>query len=192
MVYQKTIQRVHNDLLDTFQQLDTFFELPADVRQYRPAPEAWSMNEILEHITLTNHFLMITLKQSLTKVLRRAQSQPLPEGESQLDRIVQISDPDAFSWIRPEHMEPTRQVSSLAVRQRLVAQSEECLNILRQISNGEGALHQVRMSVQQLGKLDLYEWLYFLIQHTRRHVVEMQRIREQYHDHPHHHGINPG
>jgi hypothetical protein len=180
MSYEQTIQRVNDELIQIFDQLDTFFELPANVRQFPPAPGEWCMDEILEHITLTSHFLMITLRQSLPKVIRRAQTQPIPAGESDLDRIVQISDPDAFGWIRPEHMEPTRKISSEEVRHNMQAQRNECLTILNQIRNGEGALHQVRMSVQNLGKLDMYEWLYFLIQHALRHIVEMERIQVLY------------
>lgn len=176
MTLIETIQRVREELIATFEHLDTFFDLAPDLRQVQPAKDEWSIDEILEHITLTNHFLMLTLKQSLKKVLRRAQEQPLPEGESQLERIKHISDPDAFGWIRPEHMEPTRQVTSDDVRRRMRSQRDECLQILGQIQQGEGRLHRVRMSVQQLGKLDMYEWLYFLVQHARRHVVEIERI----------------
>ena len=55
-------------------------------------------------------------------------------------------------------------------------QVQECLQILDEIKNGEGLLHTVRMSVQDLGKLDMYQWLYFLVQHAKRHIVEIERI----------------
>lgn len=180
MAYENTIRRIRLELDDTFDQLNTFFDLPANLRQFQPAENEWSIDEILEHITLTSHFLLITLKQSLIKVLRRAKEQPIPSGESRLNHIVRISDPDAFDWVRPEHMEPTRQISSADVRLRMTEQHNTCAAILQQIENGEGALHCVNMSVQELGKLDMYEWLYFLIQHAQRHVVEMNRICEIY------------
>jgi hypothetical protein len=177
MAFETTIQRVTTDLMTTFDQLDAFFERPLGLRVFQPADGEWCIDEILEHITLTNHFLMITLKQSLDKVLKRAQTQPIPNDDTDLDQIVRISDPDAFAWIRPEHMEPTRTISSEEVRARLRTQRDECLAILRQMSRGEGALHQVSMSVQNLGKLNLYEWLYFLVQHARRHIAEIERIQ---------------
>ena len=178
MSYQDTVERIQHELIATFNQLDVLFELPAVLRQYQPATNEWSIDEILEHVTLTNHFLMITLKQSLKKVLRRAQNQSIPADETQLDRIIEIGDPDAFGWIRPEHMEPTRNITSQEVRQRMKSQMAEALDILSQIRQGEGALHKVRMSVQDLGKLNMYEWLYFLVQHAKRHLVEMKRIVE--------------
>lgn len=177
MHYQYTIRRIELELHETFAALDICFDLPLELRQVQPAVGEWSIDEILEHITLTSHFLMITLRQSLGKVLRRAQEQPLPDGESDLDRIIRISDPDAFDWTRPEHMEPTRSKSSEAVRTLMREQGQECLQILSQISHGEGALHTVSMSVQNLGRLDMYEWLYFLVQHAKRHIVEIERIQ---------------
>jgi hypothetical protein len=180
MHYQQTIQRLKAELEATFDTLDTFFDLGEALRAFQPASDTWSVNEILEHITLTNHFLMITLRQSRDKVLRRAQTQLIPCGESDLDKLERIADPDAFGWIRPEHMEPTRQKLSHEVRVLMGQQHDECLKILGDIVHGEGALHTVRMSVQDLGRLDMYQWLYFLVQHAKRHVVEMRRIESQF------------
>jgi hypothetical protein len=36
------------------------------------------------------------------------------------------------------------------------------------------------MSVQELGKLDVYQWLFFLAQHAQRHAIEIQRIQAQW------------
>ncbi len=179
MPYQQTIQRVTTELNTTFDQLDRFFDLSVLVRQYASSVDAWCIDQILEHITLTNHFLMLTLRRSTGIALRRAKTQPIPEGESDLDTIVQIGDPDAFAWIRPEHMEPTGEKSSDEVRALLRTQQEVCLSILAQVPAGEGSLHTVRMSVQSLGKLDMYQWVYFMVQHARRHITEMERLEHQ-------------
>jgi len=178
MKYQKTVIRVKNELRHTLDTLDTFFDIPQKIRQIQPASDEWSIDEILEHITLTNHFLMITLDNSRDKVLRRAQTQVIPDAESDLDRIKIISDPDAFDWIRPEHMQPTGVKPMTEVRELLRQQMNACLQILDDIKNGEGVLHTVRMSVQDLGKLDMYQWMYFLVQHAKRHITEIDRIIE--------------
>jgi hypothetical protein len=157
MAYQNTIARIRNGLVETFTRIDSCFDLPIDNRQYHPSADVWSIDEILEHITLTNHYLMLTLRASCRKALRRAQTTNIPDGESDLDRIVKISNPDAFAWIRPEHMEPTYTKSSDEVRLIMRHQYHECLVLLNSVANGEGTLHKVRMSVQNLGKLDVYE-----------------------------------
>jgi hypothetical protein len=60
------------------------------------------------------------------------------------------------------------------------AQYRECVSILDRLRGGEGALHKVRMSVNESGRLDVYQWLYFLAQHAARHIDQMREIeREQ-------------
>lgn len=176
MSYEITTKRIHKELIETFDYLDTIFDFSDGLRQSRLNENEWSINEILEHITLTSHFLLITLKQSLTKVLRRSKESSIPENNSNLEKIIVVGDPDAFDWIRPEHMQPTGKISHLEVRSKMQVQKAECLEILSQIKQGEGNLHRVSMSVQDLGKLNMYEWMYFLIQHAKRHCVEIDRI----------------
>lgn len=176
MPYQTTIAAVRDQLAASFQALDARFELPAAARAYRPAPDTWSADEILEHVTLTSHFLLIVIRQGVAKALKRAATQPVPEGESALEPIQAIGHPDTFPWIRPEHMEPTRARSSAEVRATMARQFEECQALLAQIGGGEGCLHRVRMSVQELGRLDMYQWLFFLALHAQRHDREIGRL----------------
>ncbi|MBZ0286179.1 MAG: DinB family protein [Anaerolineae bacterium] len=178
--YQQTIRRVGEALQSTFDSLDTCFDLPANIRAYPARPGEWCIDEILEHITLTSHYLMLVIKNSRDKVLKRAKTQTIVPGESDLEPIIRIGDPDAFPWVRPEHMEPTRAKPMAEVRTIMRDQQRECLTILNQLANGEGSLHNVRMSVQELGKLDVYQWLFFLAQHAARHAVEIERIQIQW------------
>jgi len=81
-------------------------------------------------------------------------------------------------------MVPTGGLPSDDTRARLHAQHQETLAILGSLQHGEGSLHLVRMSVQDLGKLDLYQWLAFLALHARRHHIEARRVYEEW-SHPH-------
>lgn len=178
--YQNTVHEVRESLIHTFDQLDEIFDFENDVQSYKPAPDQWSINEILEHVTLTNHFLMLVIKSSRDKALKHAKTQQIENTESSLEAIKQIGDSDAFHWIRPEHMEPTGAKPMNEVRLLMREQQRECLAILDQVANGEGSLHNARMSVQNLGKLDIYQWLFFLTQHAQRHLIEIQRIQTQF------------
>jgi hypothetical protein len=52
-----------------------------------------------------------------------------------------------------------------AIRQQLRDQLAQALGYL---------LYQTTMSVNNLGKLNVYEYVYFLAQHARRHLTQMQ------------------
>lgn len=77
-------------------------------------------------------------------------------------------------------MEPTGSPSSSEVRATLHRQLGECLILLERLDGGIGALCRVTMIVNDLGKIDLYQWLYFLAQHARRHLQQMAAIEESW------------
>jgi hypothetical protein len=54
------------------------------------------------------------------------------------------------------------------------SQQEQCIELLDKLRNGEGSLFKVTMSVNQLGRIDLYQWIYFIAQHVKRHIGQMQ------------------
>ena len=66
------------------------------------------------------------------------------------------------------------------VRQNLEQQREDCLAILEQLSGGAGALCRVTMSVNDLGKIDLYQWLYFIAMHIRRHLSQLAELENSF------------
>ena len=180
MPYEKTIQVVRQTLVETIAELDTWFEQSEESCSYRPQDGGWSIQQILEHITLTSHYLLLIIRQGQEKALRRAKRrEQVGEGESDLDRLTPIGHPDAFPWIRPEHMEP-KGTPLEEVHARLHAQYQECLTFLAVLDRGEGSLYSVRMSVQNLGKLDMYQWLYFLVLHQRRHIAQMEHVLHEW------------
>lgn len=179
--YRATIEHVGAAIRSTFQAVDEWFDKPAALRSYKPSSGGWSIDEVLEHITLTSHFLMIVIRNSARKALKRAASgAAIPEGESDLDLLESISRRGSFTWSRPEHMVPTGEVSSEQVRTRMREQARECLDILAQLRGGEGALLKVSMSVNKSGRLDVYQWLYFLAQHAKRHIAQMQEVEAEW------------
>lgn len=179
--YGVTIEHVEAAIRSTFQSVDEWFDKPAALRSHKPSSGGWSIDEVLEHITLTSHFLMIVIRNSTRKALKRAASgAAIPEGESDLGVLGPISERGSFTWSRPEHMEPTGEVPSEQVRTRMREQARECLDFLEQLRGGEGSLYTVSMSVNKSGRLDVYQWLYFLAQHAKRHIAQMQEVEAEW------------
>ena len=172
-----TIAAVRRALDQTFARLDAWCGLPAERLHHRPIyPQAWTAAEHLEHVTLVNHYLLLTIGKGVATALRRARSPlPVPAGESDLARLAPIADPDAFPWEPPEHMIPTGTKPPPEVRELLADQRGQCLKLLERMANGEGMLCTFRMSVYGLGRLDMYQWLYFLAQHGGWHLEFLAR-----------------
>ena len=171
-------EAVHDALVQMFSDLDGWFDHPPHELEARPGyPGAWSGIEHLEHVSLVNHFLLLTIAKGCAKARKRAGSLPLPPGESDLAPLLAIADPDAFPWSPPSHMEPSGAREPAQSRALLRAQCRQCLELLAGMPAGEGRLCTIRMSVHDLGRLDMYQWLYFLAQHGRYHLALLGRLQ---------------
>ena len=179
MPYTETVLKVRNAINDTFEGIYIWFNQEPEALNYRPVDHGWTIAEILEHITLTSHFLLIVASKGCEKARKRAQNQSIEGPESDLTKLGVIGERGAFPWIRPEHMEPKgKSLSDVLVTTK--SQQEQCNELLDKLKNGEGSLFRVRMSVNQLGRIDLYQWIYFIAQHAKRHIGQMQENLEEY------------
>lgn len=178
MSIQTIIADIRSALIDTFATVDTWFDKDATLRAYRPTDGGWTINEILEHIGLTNHYLLILIDKAAHKALQNVHSLALETELQQYafswDKLAEVRLHKSFAWTRPEHMEPTGTKPLAEVRAQLREQVNRCLATLSRLPNGEGILYRTTMTVNNLGKLDVYEYTYFLVQHGRRHLTQMQ------------------
>jgi hypothetical protein len=178
------IPEIKNYLAKTFDEIDTWFNRNERLREYEPKNGGWSINQILEHIGLTNHFLLILIEKGTKKALTNPHNLNLEEElrnynfhRTKLDEVGQHS---SFAWIRPEHMEPKGEKSPEEVRRELREKLQQCFSVLDRLPNGEGVLSKTTMTVNDLGKIDVYEYLYFLAQHGQRHITQMKKVQQEY------------
>lgn len=172
--YHQTIAKVRETLRAVFAEIDGWFDRPPEVRSFHPSEGGWTIDEILEHVTMTNHYLLLVIRKSAGKALSRAARQgPVAFGESDLRLLEPIGERGSFPWPRPDHMVPTGKAPPGEVRSLMRGQVLECHEILGRLGGGEGSLHRVRMSVNDSGRLDVYQWLMFLALHARRHLSQL-------------------
>lgn len=171
---------IRNDLTSTFDDVYRWFDMNRDELYRHPADGSWNRAEILEHIALTNHFLLILIRKGAIKALEKANGENfrhLLEGyRIDWDRLELIGKPGTFRWDRPDHMEPTGHAALDEVKARLKVQESECLDLLDQLAEGQGVLYKTTMSVNNLGKLDVYHYLVFLVQHAKRHLIQLEKV----------------
>jgi hypothetical protein len=175
------IINLKRELIRTFAVVDEWFDKELALRNYQPVGGGWCIDEVLEHVMLSNHFLLILIQKGTTKALKNCQE---CNGESlwpdaySLDSpaLHQIADPQAFVWHRPEHHAPSGGQPLWKIRREIRDQLHQCLIILELMPNGEGTRHEIAMSVNNLGKLDVYHYIYFLALHAQRHLKQMEKI----------------
>jgi DinB superfamily len=178
------IKIVNTNLSNVFRDVDNWFEKPADVRQFKPQNGGWTIDEILEHIYLTNHFLLIIIEKGVVKSVKNSldlnlNNMPL-EYDFPIEKLNEIGIHQSFNWMRPEHMEPSGKYPLSILQHNLKSQLARCFDVLNKIQNGEGVLQTTMMSVNDIGKMDVYSYLYFLAKHAERHVSQMQKNEMAY------------
>ncbi|MBT1689472.1 DinB family protein [Dawidia soli] len=151
---------------------------------YRPVNGGWSSLQVLEHIMLTSHFLLIIIDKGAAKAKRRALTMPVQEDWENYsfisDALNEVAIHKSFSWERPLHMEPTGNLSLGEVRENVRAQFVRCEAYLELLKHGEGTLYLTTMTVNGIGKLDVYQYIYFLILHAKRHLTQLQRNKDEF------------
>jgi len=96
------------------------------------------------------------------------------------DRLEQIGVNNSFEWKCPAHMKPSGMMTAEDAWLELDAQRGTLLDCLADLKNGEGVLRKTGMSVNRLGKLDVYQYICFLLMHCRRHIGQMEEIEKAY------------
>lgn len=178
------LQEIKIHLIKTHSEILNWFDEDENLKKYKPIDKGWSISEILEHIALTSHFLLILIDKGTKKAIKNVQNQSLEELEQEfeydLTRLDEIGITKSFKWIRPEHMQPKGTKNDFAIKEELIDQMKRCLNYLETLKNGEGLQYKTTMTVNQLGKLNVYEYIYFLSKHAQRHIQQMQNNKNEY------------
>lgn len=178
------ITEIRDFLKTTFNNIDLWFDKSEELRIYKPINNGWTIDQILEHIGLTNHFLLILIDKGTNKALTNTSkldlNQELKNYRFHRDKLTEVGLHKSFNWIRPEHMEPKGEKTLAEVRQQLKDQLKHCLDNLDKLKNGEGVLCKTTMTVNELGKIDVYEYIYFLAQHGQRHITQMEKNETEF------------
>ena len=170
--------------MTNFRELDNWFEKDPALVHFKPDADQWNIREVLEHISLTNYFLLLIINKSTRRALDRkhhSQAVILPADYHDKFSRIDVIGSRSFGWIRPDHLEPEGLKDMHEVRSLLKQQYAQCMYNLSLLKNGEGRLVFTNMSVNHLGKLDIYQYIYFLTKHIERHIRQMQRLEKQYH-----------
>lgn len=185
MTVQHIISTINKELISAFALLDRTFDEDEEFLNFSSG--GWSVMQILEHVTLTNHYLLLLIRRGAEKALKRAETTELNDEmlkhyELTTPTMEEIGIPSTFQWTNPDHMTPTGKPTLQEIRAKLRYQLGECLDQLDLLRNGEGILHTTTMSVNNLGKLDVYQYLYFLALHVKRHVLQIQKLLLEFED----------
>lgn len=180
---RNVVQFVREALISSFRELDRWFESDDALLHYKPSADQWNIREVLEHISLTNYFLLLIINKSTRHALERKIDGLVimtPADYEEKFRQIEVVSSKAFGWLNPVRLEPGGVQDLAEIRDLLKQQFAQCMYNLSLLKNGEGSLVRTMMTVNNLGKLDVYQYIFFLTRHSERHLAQMRELREQY------------
>lgn len=175
--WDSTIARLRTDIGAVFGALCERAARGEALLDTRPARGGWTAREVLEHVTLTDKYLLLLADKIAAKSRKRAErGEVWPAHGPRFDHLGHLAGRE-LEWSAPEHMVPRGGVSTAELLQRLAADRARALELLDGAPGGLGTLHRIRMSVVggDDDRLDLYQYLEVLCLHAARHVAQIDR-----------------
>lgn len=158
-----------------FRALAPWLDVPEPAWSRRPHPAAWSVAEVLEHVTLTNRYLLLLVDKLHARCRRRLDAgQPAAQEPPDLELLERLATRE-LRWRHPAHMTPTGAARRDELACALEAQRERCLQVARGLPAGGGSLASARFSVVD-ARLDLYQYLRVIGLHLARHRRQLERL----------------
>lgn len=139
----------------------------------RPEEGAWSVDEILTHLSLVEP----GVAKRIAKSVGIAKGEGLGK-ETSVTSVMASLDGAGFDILRqkqvaPEFVDP-KTVLPLGEALAMLSRSREGLRSAMEAADG-WALEKVVAPHPRLGTIDMYQWLIFLGHHERRHLAQLER-----------------
>ena len=149
---------------------------------FKPAPDRWSIAEIVEHMVLTQEFFLGPVREQLAKA-------PAPSADrdyQQVDRLVVSALPDRLATFQaPESLQPTGRWTPTAAFDRLLKNYGRLSDYLE--STPDLRQHIVEappikaISKGAYDSMDGYQWVLAIAAHTERHTKQILEVKADPH-----------
>lgn len=178
-----SVAEIFDDIDRTRARLFQSVESLSDAQQgFRPAPDKWSVAEVLEHLSLVER----RVAKLIATLLDKAESAGQPRDAAGQPRdAARLSAPVSIA----EFVERTR-AQKLDAPDSARPAGAHAADSLSSLRDSRAALHSLRPRVEQTdcasalfthpawGPLNLYQWLLFLGAHEARHLAQIEAIKE--------------
>jgi DinB superfamily len=170
---QEIAERIAQDRAELLQAVDGLDE---DQLAYRPEPGAWSVTDILHHLSLADD----ASGRLMTRMLQQARGEgfppdPTPE-RSVLDALDQVAKAaENTKAVAPDRVAPRSHVPAAECIARLQSSRERLLSAMEELASFD--LSSATFPHPFFGVLGAYQWLLLAGWHEQRHRKQIERIK---------------
>ncbi|MEO0471444.1 MAG: DinB family protein [Bacteroidota bacterium] len=167
----KSLHTIQADLSQNTADLSQFLEkVDEKAASQKPAPKAWSVVGILEHLLI--------VERSLAHLFQGKTDPAQRDPEQQIAVIQQAFSRHDRQYDAAKMIFPQGEVQSVREgMERLIGVRAKLQALL-----AEDNLHEVCTDFRHFafGEMTRVEWIYFCILHTERHMVQMEKAIQAY------------
>jgi len=151
--------------------------IPADRRRQRPAPDAWSVAEILEHLAIVEG----RIAGMVASDVAAAKAKGIPKETSDEPVLPSIDMEGltnrATKRVAGETSQPT---GSLDANEAWAKLADSRARLEAAMREGDGwALETLSQPHHRLGSMNLYQWIGFSGAHELRHAAQIGEVGER-------------
>lgn len=160
-------------LTDTREQVLTEAASLSDAQwSFKPAPDRWSVGEVVAHLTLAEPFLFDLQQKMLRGPAATADELEAARGNDEM--VLKLIPDRTQKATAPEPLQPAGQLGPRT--EVLAAFRTERARTIEYVEKTTDDLRS-RVSESPLGRLDAYQWLLFIGAHTERHLAQLREVK---------------
>ena len=150
--------------------------VPVNARNTQPAPDRWSVAQVLEHVAIVHDRVAIGVSKWIAEARQKGLG-PETETSSLLKSIPSALVLDRTRRFEaPEAIRPGKDVDADSAWTQLEQARE---NLRAAFLTGDGlALEQVVEAHPVLGPINVYQWVLFNASHEARHILQIREIAQ--------------
>jgi hypothetical protein len=141
--------------------------------KWKPAPDRWSVGEVVEHIVLAEAAQFAKVKAALA-------APPVPDWEvktkGKTEMIEMVMAPRLGKAQSPEPLVPTGGMTRAQAKERFESQRVEILKFTRE-NNDALKEHLAEHPMPVFNPLNAYQWLIYVPLHNLRHEKQIAEVK---------------
>ena len=139
---------------------------------FKPAPDRWSVGEVVEHLALAETFIFDAQQKTAAGPAAPADKVAAAKGKD--DTILKVIPDRTQKAQAPEPIQPAKRIGDrAAVVTAFRERRGKTIDYARQTKDDLRA----RVSDSPLGPVDAYQWLLFIGAHTERHLAQLKEVK---------------
>lgn len=136
--------------------------------KFKPAPDRWSVAEVLEHVTLAEKMMYGAAEGTL-----KGPASAPDRDYKKTDAAILANVPDRTTKFKaPDQLVPTGRWSSKDTLDTFLKERAQSITLMK-----DGQEMREHVSDSPFGPMDSYEWLLFTSGHSERHTKQILEVK---------------